>query len=342
MAPDSDDRAAGAVLPGPAHTGKLVALRALKLGDLLVSVPALRALRRHWPQHHLVLATSGWLAPIVELVGAVDELLPTRGLAPLDARARHPDIVVNLHGRGPRSSELLDALKPRVRIGHRNATWSGPEWVDGLPERERWCRLLTAHGVPADPDDLLLRRPDQPSPAPGAVVLHPGAAFGAKRWPVERFAALARALADRGERVVITGTAGEHDLATTLAVQAGLGPAAVLAGRTSLAALAALVADARLVVSNDTGTAHLSYAYRTPSVVLFGPVPADWWGPPASGPHRTRSADRLRRGDPFAADADPALLGVSTEEVLAEAIDLLDRSDPAGAATPGGPGAAGV
>jgi ADP-heptose:LPS heptosyltransferase len=302
-------------------------LRALKLGDLLVGVPALRAVRRHWPNHHLVLATSGWLAPIVELTGAVDELLPTQGLAPLDPPARHPDIAVNLHGRGPRSTEVLDALRPRVRIGHRGATWSGPEWVDGLPERVRWCRLLTAHGVPADPEDLLLRRPGRPSPAPGAAVLHPGAAFGSKRWPVERFAALARVLAGRGERVVITGTAGEHDLATALASQAGLGPDAVLAGRTTLGELAALVADARLVVTNDTGTAHLSYAYRTPSVVLFGPVPAHWWGPPVHGPHRTCSADRLRRGEAFAADPDPALLGVTTDEVLAAASDLLDGSD---------------
>ena len=53
----------------------MLVLRALKLGDLLVAVPALTALRRHWPGHRIVLATSGWLAPIVDLVDGVDELL---------------------------------------------------------------------------------------------------------------------------------------------------------------------------------------------------------------------------------------------------------------------------
>jgi ADP-heptose:LPS heptosyltransferase len=287
----------------------VLALRALNLGDLLVAVPALRALRRHWPRHRLQLATSAWLQPIVALIGGIDELVPANGLQPLDG-VDSPDVAVNLHGAGPQSNEILDALRPRLRVGHRGHGWDGPIWTDGLHERQRWCRMLAAHGIPGDADDLLLRRPAASSVAPGAVVIHPGAGYGSRRWPVERYAQVAAKI-DR--RVVVTGTERERDLA--LAV--GVSDEDVLAGRLDLAELAALIADAHLVISADTGVAHLSYAYRTPSVVLFGPAPVQQWGPPAAGPHRCLTVASARRGDPFTDDPDPALLGVTVDQVMA-------------------------
>jgi ADP-heptose:LPS heptosyltransferase len=289
-----------------------LALRALKLGDLLVAVPALRALRRHWPEHRLQLATSAWLDPVARLVGGIDELVPTDGLSPL-CGVESPDVAVNLHGAGPQSNRVLDALSPRRRIGHRGHGWDGPSWLDDLHERQRWCRLLAAHGIDCDPDDLHLQPPPGPSVAPGAVVIHPGAGYGSRRWPIERYAEVAARV---DGRVVVTGTAAERDLA--LAV--GVPEPDVLAGRLGLAELAAVVAEARLVVSADTGVAHLSYAYRTPSVVLFGPAPVEQWGPPADGPHRSLTVADVRRGDPFTADPDPALLAVGVDDVLA-AID---------------------
>jgi ADP-heptose:LPS heptosyltransferase len=184
--------------------------------------------------------------------------------------------------------------------------------------------MLAEHGIPADPADLLLHRPDEPSPAPGAAVMHVGAGYRAKEWPVERFAAVASALRAAGHRVVVTGSAVERARALAVAEQAGLPPAAVLAGSTGLLELAALVADAALLVSGDTGVAHLASAYRTPSVVLFGPTPIEEWGPPEDGPHRALTVARLRRGDPFAADADPALLGVTVADVLAAVAELTE------------------
>jgi ADP-heptose:LPS heptosyltransferase len=75
----------------------LLVLRALQLGDLLVAVPALRALRRAFPAHRLVYAAPGWLAEVVALVGGF-ELLPVAGLdEPLPIGPGRVDIAVNLH-----------------------------------------------------------------------------------------------------------------------------------------------------------------------------------------------------------------------------------------------------
>jgi ADP-heptose:LPS heptosyltransferase len=308
-------------------------LRALHLGDMLVTVPALRALRRALPGHRIVLATAGPLAPLVSLTGAVDDLLPTSGLGALDLGALdradpRPDVAVNLHGRGPQSHRVLDALHPRRRIGFRAPGWDGPEFDDiaarHLHERERWCALLTAHGIPADPADVALPPPPAASPWPDGtpVLVHPGARYGSKRWPAGRFAEVAAALDDPRTPVLITGTADERDLARAVAAGAGLPDSRVLAGQSDLAQLCALVAGAALVVSGDTGVAHVAAAFGTPSVTLFGPVGPDRWGPPAAGPHVALGHPDLRRGDPFAADPDPALLAVGVGDVLRAVADL--------------------
>jgi ADP-heptose:LPS heptosyltransferase len=295
--------------------------RAIGLGDLLTGVPALRALRRALPGHEIVLAAPGSQRPLVDLVDAVDRLIPTAELEPVQWEGPPPDVGVDLHGNGPASRDLVRALAPGRLIAFGVTTpWDGAEH-----ERARWCRLVTdAYDVAADPDDVLLPSPP-PSPLPphlaGAVVVHPGAASGSRRWPVERFAAVAAALAAVGELVVITGSPDEAALAERVRHLAGLSPHAVLAGRTDLGQLAALVADARLVIAGDTGLAHVASAYATGSVLLFGPTPPSRWGPPP-GPH-TVLWHGNGAGDPHAADPDPALLAITVEEVLAAASDLL-------------------
>jgi ADP-heptose:LPS heptosyltransferase len=121
--------------------------------------------------------------------------------------------------------------------------------------------------------------------------------------------------------VVITGGPGEVELARAVAAGAGLAPSAVLAGRTDLAQLAAVVAGAGRVLSADTGVAHLATAFGIPSVVLFGPTPPAEWGPPP-GRDRHRALWAGRRGDPHGDEPDPGLLAIGVGEVLAEAAAL--------------------
>jgi len=300
-------------------------LRALGLGDLLTAVPALRALARAFPEHRRVLAAPAPLAPLARLTGALDAVLDVAPLAPLPRAAAGAEVAVNLHGRGPQSHRvLLDAAPERlIAFAHPEVPESagGPRWRAGEHEVARWCRMLEEHGVAADPDDLDLVLPgDSPVPpaARGATLIHPGAASPARRWPAERWAALARTGAAEGRPVLLTGSAAEEELAHAIARGAGLPASAVHAGRTDLLGLAGLVAAADRVLCGDTGVAHLATALRTPSVVLFGPTSPAEWGPPSDRPWH-RALWTGGRGDPHASEPDPGLLDLSVADVLAAA-----------------------
>ncbi|MDG9721103.1 glycosyltransferase family 9 protein [Streptomyces sp. DH24] len=302
---------------------RLLVLRALGLGDLLTGVPALRALRRAHPDHELVLASPAALAPVAAATGAVHRLLPASAPGRAVPRTLHwtgppPDVAVDLHGNGPPSHLLLAALRPGrlLAFAHPDTPEiEGPAWYAEEHERVRWCRLLQSYGIDADPADLRLPRPATPSPAPGAVVVHPGAASPARRWPVDRYAAVAAALRADGHRVVVTGGADEDDLVAGLAARAGLADDDVFGGGPAFDRLSALVADARAVLSGDTGIAHLAVAHGTPSVTLFGPVPPSRWGPPADPRHRALGHPGPD-GDPHGTRPHPAQLRLRPEDVL--------------------------
>ncbi|UUU29942.1 glycosyltransferase family 9 protein [Streptomyces sp. CA-210063] len=302
---------------------RLLVLRALGLGDLLAGVPALRALRRGLPDHELVLAAPAELAPVAAATGAVDRLLPAS--APgravprsLDWTGPPPDVAVDLHGNGPPSHRLLQTLRPRrlLAFAHPDTPEiDGPPWYAEEHERDRWCRFVEAYGMAADALDLRLPRPADPSPAPGAIVLHPGAGAPSRCWPVDRYATVATALRERGHRVVVTGGAGEEDLVARLTKEARLPDTDVFGGGLPFGRLSALVAGARAVVSGDTGIAHLAVAHAAPSVTLFGPVPPSRWGPPAHPRHQVLWHPGPD-GDPHGRRTDPVLSRIRPEDVL--------------------------
>ncbi|MEU0025731.1 glycosyltransferase family 9 protein [Streptomyces sp. NPDC006335] len=309
---------------------RLLVLRALGLGDLLAAVPALRGLRRAFPGHHVVLAIPPALGEAALATGAVDEILPAeaprRAVPALDHwTGPPPDIAVDLHGNGPESRDALAALAPRRLLAHAQPDPALPEppvWRPDQHERERWCGFLAAFGVAADPGDLRLPPPDTPSPAPGAVVVHPGAESASRRWPADRFARLVRRLRTAGHQVVLTGGPGEDAVVLEVAARAGLPERYVLRGGLRFGELSALIAHATLVVSGDTGPAHLATAHATPSVTLFGPVPPHLWGPPRSGPH-IALWKQGPPGDPHGDTPDPQLLRIDTDEATEAALSLL-------------------
>jgi ADP-heptose:LPS heptosyltransferase len=310
-------RAGGDVL---ALSTRLVVLRALGVGDLLTAVPALRALARAFPDHERLLAAPRALEPLVELIGAGFVVADTAERSPLPTACSRAEVTVNLHGRGPQSHRLLVATRPGRLIAFRAPsvpeTAGLPEWRAGEHEVARWCRLLRQCGIPADENELYLQAPAPVPEARGATVIHPGAASAARRWPPERFAAVARSEHDRGRSVLVTGAPGEEPLARRVASLAGLPAWSVLAGRTGLAELAAVIAAAGRVVCGDTGVAHLATALGTPSVVLFGPTSPAEWGPPPDRPcHQVLWTGRT--GDPHARAPDPGLLEIEPRHVLA-------------------------
>ena len=304
---------------------RLLILRALKLGDLLTAVPALRGLARAFPNHERILAAPAWLAPLLRLIEVdglqvVDCLVGVGELEPLPRELHGCDLAVNLHGRGPESHRLLIAASPQALLWFQNAeipaSAGSPSWRPDEHEIARWCRMLAAYGVAADPAEIHLPKPGPGRRASHVTLIHPGASSPARQWPVERFAAVARDERRHGRDVLITGTEGERELARRLAEAAELPDSAVLAGGTDLLELARRVAGAGRIVCGDTGVAHLAFALETPSVVLFGPTAPAHWGPRADkGLHRVLWAGR--DGNPHAAEPDPGLLEIQAEEVIA-------------------------
>jgi ADP-heptose:LPS heptosyltransferase len=298
----------------------LLVLRALGLGDLATTVPALRALRRAHPRYELVLAAPAPLATLAHATGAVDRLhvMPSHVRAPMETlnwHGRRPRLAVNLHGRGPESHRALLATGPERLVAFASAAaghHDGPQWNEDEHEVARWCRLVRWTGIDADDRDLALPAPPVPSRLSGAVVVHPGASGPERCWPVVRYAAVARALARGGHQVVVTGSRSEAGEAAAVAGGAELPQSAMLAGRTDLATLGGVIANARLVVCGDTGVAHLATAYGTPSVVLFGPVSPARWGPP---PDREQHVALWRGPD--------GLADIGIGEVCEAAHDLL-------------------
>lgn len=306
---------------------EVLVLRALGLGDALTAVPALRGMRRRWPHARLTLAAPSVLSRWMVDLGVVDRALPTPGLGPMAWTGAAPDVAVNLHGRGPESHQALLALQPRALVAFANAQArvEGPRWRDDEHEVDRWIRLVRSTGAPCDPGDL--RLPRAPGGRDGTVVLHPGAASPSRRWPADRWRAVAAALVRDGRRVVVTGVPAEAELCAAVAAEPGVTD---LCGRDDLPQLSGRIGRAALLVCGDTGVAHLATALGTPSVGLFGPVSPTLWGPRVD-PHLHRvlwpAADGDGPGDPHGADLDPRLARTTVDEVLIAARRLLEAPD---------------
>lgn len=190
-------------------------------------------------------------------------------------------LVLRLAGVPRITAASVDYPGSLLDVRLRPGDGPGDDLPEELPEPERALAVVAAAGFPAPPGDrgrLEIRAGAVP-PAVGAgdyLVLHPGAAAGARRWPVEHHAEVARLLVAAGRRVVVTGGPDERALTADVA-----GPHALdLGGATTLAELAGVLRGAAAVVVGNTAAAHLAAAVGTPVVSLFAPVvPAVRWRP---------------------------------------------------------------
>jgi heptosyltransferase I len=151
------------------------------------------------------------------------------------------------------------------------------------------------------------------------VILNPGAGWGAKRWPAERYGEVASELGDLGVRSIINYGPGEAKLARMVEA-ASRGTA--LAMTCTISELIALTRRARLFIGGDTGPLHLAAALRVPVVAIYGPT-----DPARNGPHGTRSIV-LRSSESVTSHArhatpDEGMLGLGTEAVVEAARRLL-------------------
>ena len=364
----------GVLVVGSRLTGvaRIAVLRANALGDFLAALPALEALRAAYPDAEIVLLGADWHAGFLAgRPGPVDRVVPvppSRGVrepaededpAAVEAffaamRAERFDLALQLHGGGRWSNPFVR------RLGARHTAGSSTVDAEPLdrtvryafyqPEVVRFLEVVALVGatpVVLEPR-LALRDRDEAEvaavlvggPEP-VVALHPGARDGRRRWPAEHFAAVGDGLADRGARVLVTGSAAERAVVGAV-VDRMRHPAEPLVGAVSVGGLAALYARCAVVVSNDTGPRHLAAAVGAPTVgvywcgtmVNYGPLTrtrqrvhvswtvhcpvcgADVTEPELPAPHRGRGCEHDAS---FVASVDPAA-------VLADAVELLGGS----------------
>ena len=299
--------------------GRIAIFRALQLGDLLVAVPAFRAIRRRFPAAEITLIGLPWAAlfaqrfsryidRFVEFAGypGIDEVEvnPERTARFLtEQRAYSYDLVVQMHGDGRASNPFALQLGGDTTIGYfqdskPDGLTLGRKYPDTLSEVERNLALAELLGCPIDDRGLEFPLFNQDYAEAAALLhrlplatrpwigIHSGARPPSRRWPVEYFAQVADTFARRfNAQVILTGSPGEKSTVQLVADLMVTQPLNI-AGETSLGGLAAIISELDLFISNDTGPAHLANALDVPDVTIFGPADYRRWAPLNQERHR--------------------------------------------------------
>ncbi|MCE3293232.1 MAG: glycosyl transferase, partial [Arthrobacter sp.] len=324
----------GPVLEKFTDVSRIAVLRGGGLGDLMFALPAMSALKAAYPGASLTLLGTPMHAELLsQSEGPVDEtvILPfSEGVRPgaedkdeLESffarmRERNFDLAVQLHGGGRYSNPFLLRLGARHTVGTRTPDAARLErTVPYLYYQHEPMRALEVAGfagaAPVELEARMRTLPEfrqrltgrlermQSSPERGRVVIHPGATDPRRRWPAERFGAVARMAADDGFRVLVIGDHSEKELAEAV-VEHAVGRGAPddapetrpqvesLAGQLGLGELAALLADCSVVVANDSGPRHLAQALGAPTVGVF------WTGNAINAGPLGRSLHRIHLG----------------------------------------------
>jgi ADP-heptose:LPS heptosyltransferase len=357
--------ALGPVGPKVEEVRRIVVLRANGIGDFVVAVPALEALRAAYPDAHITYLGLPWHTELLPgRPGPWDDVAvvpPYPGMigggepdgAVIDAffekqQAAAYDLAVQLHGGGGNSNPFVERLGARVTAGARDT---------GAPPLDRWVRyayyqhevlrflevvaLVGAPPVTIEPRLALtaadVRHGEEAlpiSPQP-LVVLHPGATDPRRRWPPESFARLACALADRGCRVAVVGHGPDDARAASHIAERS--DAVDLVGALDMKAIAGVLARARLVIANDSGPRHLGAALGTATVGIYWVGNVINAGPLLRARHRVAvsfrndcpicGADQSSLGAHRCPHNDSFVADITVDEVLAHADDLLEGAE---------------
>ncbi len=273
---------------------RILVIQTAFLGDVVLTTPLFRALRRRFPDARIDVLVTPAAAPLVEEDPHLDgvRVYDKHGRERLRGAGRRLrgeyDVVLAPH-RSHRTALLAWLSRARLRVGFRDAGFSFlyHRRVPRPRERhevDRNLELLRGLGLVPEPADRVLHvgyteqeagevdeilREAGVQASDPLAALAPGSVWPTKRWPAEGFGAVGRALAERGFRVVLLGGPADRDVADRVA--GAVGRAAVnAAGRTSLKALAAWMDRVRLLVTNDSAPLHVAAARGTPTVAVFG------------------------------------------------------------------------
>ena len=316
------------------------------IGDAVMSLPVLRALKASDPDRRLAVLARRGPAAIYRAVGTVDDVLVAPGLlASVRSAARDGFAEAWLLPNSFRAALVAWLARIPERIGYATDRREGL-LTAALPLPPRtdhqlrdYDRLLESRGIEPDrepprlplPADAALEarqallRAGVPADRPLAL-LAPGAAFSwTKRWPAERFGRLGRLLLENGLLPAVVIGPGEERLAEEARVAAG-GYLPAVGADLDPVGVAALAARAQVVVANDSGPMHLAAAVGTPVVAMFGPT-----DPGRTGPRGAESEvlDRYVFCSPCYLKECPyrheCMREIEVEEVLAAALRLGEK-----------------
>lgn len=254
-------------------------LRPGALGDSLLCLPSLRALRRRFPEAHVTLAGDAPAAKLLEYSGEIDVgasfddpawgWLFGTGIPPAD---QCPEVLVAWLREGSLAPRLEARSGPCAPL---LITHPGRPPVGSDVHCARFLmRALKPLGISPTMDAEILRVPPAPS---DDILVHPGSGSQAKNWPPDRFAVLIDILHRLGAHVRLV--VGEADGASAAALDRSCGARLPRLEMPSLPDLAAQLAGCRSFVGNDSGVSHLAGLVGAPASVLFGPTSPKVWCP---------------------------------------------------------------
>lgn len=294
----------------PENLETIAVFRALQLGDLLCSIPAVRALRRAYPRTHIALIGLPWVQALVDRFDHYfDEFISFPGFPGLpeqpfvaeetmqffaDMQARNFDLIIQMQGNGNITNPLLMMCGAKRYAGfYREGNYRpDPDLFMEYPTggHEIYCHLSLMNflGIPSQGVDLEfpLNEEDYTAAAQldlglqpgGYVCIHPGARAKVRHWDTANFARLGDFCAEAGYRVVLTGVDSERHLTRAVA-DAMTHNALDLAGQTTLGAVGVIIQQSRLLICNDTGVSHMAAALQSPSVVISLSHDLERWSP---------------------------------------------------------------